>query len=224
VGAQLQRNGKAQQEGTMTKKGTRISRVMTVTLPVLLSVSAGATAGTFPPGFDRGGPIVWAEGERQDVFERSSSNACPGGPADAAPDKDTWLTVDIPLLDHTKAKAAIVFGHAWAEQDGVGESNGVTVHMSREGSTGPSPWNQVAQTKVKLANDGGDEHSMMIVDLDEQKNFKALYHFGEMFETEVDETQLCWWGARIQLLGWIEQGKRPRGQSESAYEREDEKN
>ncbi|MFZ5862279.1 MAG: hypothetical protein ACOYXR_05495 [Nitrospirota bacterium] len=112
--------------------------------------------------------------------------------------------MDIPLLDHTKAKAAIIFGHAWAEQDGVGESNGVTVHVSRDGLTDSSPWNQVAQSKVKLANDGGDEHSMMIVDLDENKDFKARYHFGEMFETGVDETQLCWWGTRVQLLGWIE--------------------
>jgi hypothetical protein len=174
-----------------------------------------AAAGELAPGFDRGGTIVWVEGDRPDVFERSSENRCPSGPADAAADPDMWLTVDIPLLDHTKAKAAIVFGHAFAEQDGTGESNGVTVHVSRDGLTGPSPWNQVAQTKLKLANDGGDEHSMMIVDLDSQKNFKVLYHFGEMFETEVDETRLCWWGARIQLLGWIEKEKARPGKGES---------
>lgn len=207
----------------MIYRKSQIPHVIALTLLVLSTVSAIATAEMLPPGFDRGGTIVWAEGDRQDVFVRSSSAQCPVGPADAAPDKDTWFTVDIPLLDRTKAKAAIIFGHAWAEQDGASESNGVTVHVSRDGLTDPSPFNQVAQIKVKLANDGGDEHSMMIVDLDENRDFKALYHFGEMFESEVDETQLCWWGTRIQLLGWIEQDRGRAVRGEADNERENEK-
>jgi hypothetical protein len=154
---------------------------------IFLAFSVGATAQRLPPGFDRGGKIVWVEGDRQDIFVRSSNYLCPDGPADPAPDKDIWLSVDLQLLEHTKAKAAIIFGHAWAEQDGQGESNGLTVHVSRDALTGASPFNQVAQSKVKLANEGADEHSMMIVDLDEKKDFKVLYHFGEMFETGVDE-------------------------------------
>ena len=173
-----------------------------------------ANAHKIPPGFDRGGKIVWVEGDRPDVFVRSSNYQCPAGPADSAADKDTWLTVDIPILDQTKAKAAIIFAHAWAEQDDIGESNGIGVHVCKDGLKGLSPFNQVAQTKVKLANDGGDEHSMMIVDLDENKDFKALYPFGEMFEPNVDETQLCWWGTRIQLVGWIEGPKGPKNKWE----------
>ncbi len=42
--------------------------------------------------------------------------------------------------------------------------------------------------------------------------------------TEVDETQLCWWGTRLQLLGWIEQdkGRAVRGEAENEREREKE--
>jgi hypothetical protein len=120
-----------------------------------------------------------------------------------------WLTADVPTLNGTKAKAAIVFGHAWAQYKDsvdVGDedtTNGIVVFVSKDATT-VSPATQLAQTKLALARDRGDEHGMMIVALDADKDFKYLYQFGEMGTTGVDETDLCWWGMRLQLVGWIE--------------------
>ena len=62
---------------------------------------------------------------------------------------------------------------------------------------------EVAQSLVALAGQASDEHSMTIVDLDANKDFKVYYHFGDD-TTSASETALCFWAARIELLGWIE--------------------
>lgn len=153
-----------------------------------------------PTGYDSGTRIVWREGERETVFLRIPSTSCP---ASTAPDPDTWLTVDIPILDGTAAKAAIVYGHAVATQDGTGEPNGISVSVSKNGVVSSLTSVEVAQSLVALANQASDEHSMTIVDLDENRDFKVYYHFGDDGFT-ADETMLCFWVARVELMGWIE--------------------
>jgi hypothetical protein len=154
--------------------------------------------------FDSGSTIFWTEGDREDIFLRASSDNCPAGPADVAPDKNTWITVDSATLNATNAKAAIVFGHAFAENDGTGETNGIATFLSKVGTTPRQrPHNQLVHTKVFLANESGDEHAMMIIALDANKDFDVQYRFGEI-SGSVDETRLCSWGTRIQLLGYIE--------------------
>jgi hypothetical protein len=154
-----------------------------------------------PPGFDAGNGIVWIEGDREEIFNRVSASTCPASPA---PDEDTWLTVDSATLNATNARAAIVYGHAFASQDDVGEVNGITVFLAKGGTTPtPAPVNQLVHTLVNLAGEQGDEHSLMIIDLDENKDFNVLYRFGEISGPAADETQLCFWGMRIQLVGYI---------------------
>ena len=177
--------------------------IVLFSLALVWALIAPSHAGPLPTGYDLGKKTIWTEGDRTDVFLKISDYTCPAGSADAAPDKDMWIPVDIPILDGTKARAAIIFGHAFAEQNTTPESNGISVHLSRDGTSGFSPFNQLAQSKVNLANQAGDEHAMMIIDLDENKDFKVLFHFGELFSS-ADETELCFWGARLQLLGWIE--------------------
>ena len=154
--------------------------------------------------FDSGGTIFWIEGDRENIFSRQSSFNCPAGPADVAPDENTWITVDSATLNATNAKAAIVFGHAFAQNDGTGETNGIATFLSKVGTTPtPSSLNQLVHMKVALANMSGDEHSMMIIALDANKDFDVQYRFGEIsFST--DETLMCLWGTRIQLMGYIE--------------------
>ena len=156
-----------------------------------------------PPGFGSGTTIFWIEGSRQEVFTRQSSYNCPSGPADTAPDEDTWILVNSATLDATNAKAAIVFGHTFAEQDGVGEFNGIVTFLSRDGIITPSPGDQLVQSKVRLANERMDEHSMTIIGLDTNKDFWVRYQFGEV-DFAADETLMCLWGTKIQLLGYIE--------------------
>jgi hypothetical protein len=157
-------------------------------------------AGGLPPGFDAGGRIVWATGDREEIFTRFDE----GCPAQAAPDADTWITVDSPTLDATRAKAAIVFGHGFAWQDDVADPNGVAVFVSRDGATPASSENQLVHSHVMAANEHGDEHGTTIIALDEEKNFKVLYRFGEVFGPAADETALCLWGVRLHLVGYIE--------------------
>jgi hypothetical protein len=57
---------------------------------------------------------------------------------------------------------------------------------------------------VDLANEHGDEHSVMIVPLDANKDFNVYYKFGEVLSPSTDETQLCGWAVRVQLMGYIE--------------------
>ncbi len=154
--------------------------------------------------FDSGSKIFWIEGDREEIFSRASSFNCPAGPADVAPDENTWITVDSATLNATNAKAAIVFGHAFAQNDDTGETNGIATFLSKVG-TKPTPasQNQLVHMKVALANMSGDEHAMMIIALDANKDFDVQYRFGEIrFST--DETLMCLWGTRIQLLGYIE--------------------
>ena len=154
--------------------------------------------------FDSGGTVFWIEGDREDIFLRASSDNCPAGPADVAPDENTWITVDSATLNATNTKAAMVFGHAFAQQDGTGETNGIATFLSKVGTTPtPSSLNQLVHTKVFLANESGDEHAMMIIALDANKDFDVYYSFGEI-SLSTDETLMCSWGTRIQLLGYIE--------------------
>ncbi len=153
--------------------------------------------------FDSGGTVFWIEGDREDIFLRASSN-CPADPAEVAPDENTWITVDSATLNATNAKAAIVFGHAFAQQDSTGETNGIATFLSKVGTTPtPASQNQLVHTKVFLANESGDEHAMMIIALDANKDFDVYYSFGEI-SLSTDETLMCSWGTRIQLLGYIE--------------------
>src|SRR3989344_2388507 len=66
------------------------------------------------PGFASGDVVfVDDDGDRENLFERTSFQ-CGVGQADAAPDKESWITVNSDSLDATNAKAALVFGHAFA--------------------------------------------------------------------------------------------------------------
>ena len=165
-------------------------------------------AQTVPLGFESGDIIFYDDdGEREEIFTRITSVfACPTGSASAAPDEDTWLTVDSPTLEGTNAKAAIIFGHAFANQDGTGEENGIATFVSKDGLSTPSPLNQLAHSLVFLGGESADEHGIMVVDLDTNKDFKVLYRFGRINGPATDETQMCAWGTRIQLVGWIEDG------------------
>lgn len=175
---------------------------------IFVGILGGAglgNAGELPPGFDSGGRIVWAEGDREELFVRFQEEC----PAQAAPDAESWITVDSPTLDNTRAKAAMVFGHAFAWQDDTAEPNGVVLFVSKDGATAPSTQNQLVHTHVMAANEHGDEHASTIVALDAEKNFKVLYRFGEVFGPATDETALCLWGVRLQLVGYIEAGGPP---------------
>lgn len=165
-----------------------------------------------PPGYDSGTNIVWTVGDREMILSETSAFNCPDGRASAAPRKDTWFSVDVPTLNSTNAKAAIIIGHAFAQNritvDPGDEdiTNGITVHVHRDGNTPNYHLNQLAHTKFAtgIPRARGDEHSMMIVGLDANKDFYVFYHFGEMQDAGADETDLCFWGLRIQLVGWIE--------------------
>ncbi len=176
--------------------------VLGVVIVIIYQFVSVGTVHSAPPGYSSGTSIVWIDGDREEIFARTSYQ-CPSGPADAAPDKETWITVNSATLDATNAKAALVFGHAYAVQDGTGEMNGMTTFLSTDGLTVPSPDNQLDHTHVMQPNESGDEHSMMIISLDANKDFKVLYRFGEIF-APTDETQLCAWMTRVQLLGYIE--------------------
>src|SRR3972149_3860115 len=67
-------------------------------------------------GFIEGSKVFWIEGDREEIFNRVSTAGCP---ASAATDKNTWITVNSATLNGTNAKAAIVFGHAFAQQDDI---------------------------------------------------------------------------------------------------------
>jgi len=156
--------------------------------------------------FDSGGRIFWVEGDREDIFFRASALNCirDRGPADVAPDENTWITVDSATLNATNAKAAIVFGHAFAQNDGTGEVNGIATFLSKVGTKPtPSDKNQLVHAKVYLANQSEDEHSMMIIALDANKDFDVQYRFGAI-RLSTDETLMCSWGTRVQLMGYIE--------------------
>ena len=171
---------------------------------IILSLLILISPGSAWAQFNSGNVIFFDDdGTREELFNRLSSTACP---ASAAPDEDTWITINSATLDATNAKAAIVFGHAIARQDGVGEFNGITTFLSKDASTGPSPENQLVHTVVALPFEVGDDHSMMIIALDANKDFKVRYNFGGIpgFGPGADETQLCGWATRIQLVGWIE--------------------
>ena len=184
--------------------------VLMITIFAILSVGnlfLWGSARAVPAGYSSGNIIVWAEGDREEIFTRTTSVfACPSGSASAAPDEDTWLTVDSPTLEGTNAKAAIIFGHAFANQDGTGEENGIATFVSKDGLSTPSPLNQLAQTITHLPGESGDEHGTMVVALDINKDFKVLYRFGSLNPSApaTDETQMCAWGTRIQLIGYIE--------------------
>ncbi len=184
----------------------RIQWMLRILLVVSLALLAWAQMDLVqaqPPGYSSGNTVFWIEGDREEIFTRSSFN-CPAN-AGAAPDEDQWITVDSATLNATNAKAAIVFGHAFAQQDGTGENNGVVIFLSKGGTT-PTPdvTNQFVHTHVDLANQAGDEHSVMIIALDANKDFNVRYKFGDIGGPSTDETQMCDWAARVQLVGYIE--------------------
>jgi hypothetical protein len=92
--------------------------------------------------FITGSKVFWIDGDREEVFSRLSLSGCP---AAAAPDAATWITVDSATLNGTNAKAAVLFAHAFAQQDGTAEPNGVGVYLAK-GGTAPTPdvTNQIA--------------------------------------------------------------------------------
>jgi hypothetical protein len=180
----------------------RILRILLVVSLALLTWVQMDLVQAQPPGYSSGSMVFWIEGNREEIFARISPTICN---ASFAPDDDTWITVDSATLNATNAKAAIVFGHAYAQQDGVGENNGITTYLSKGGTTpAPDTSNQLVHSHVDLAGQTGDEHSVMIIALDANKDFNVRYHFGDVFGDSTDETQLCHWITRIELVGYIE--------------------